>query len=88
MTVVSHCSYANACVVHVNQPLSVWCFILVIPGFSILAFNFGILAFWPIQHPLSVVDFGSLFFKGQTISMLICDIKLSCKYTEHHTMTN
>ena len=45
MTVVGHRTYAYACVVHVNQPLSVRCFILVIPGFSIPTFNFCILAF-------------------------------------------
>ena len=45
MTVVGHCTYAYACVIHVNQPLSVRCFILVISGFSIPAFNFGIPAF-------------------------------------------
>ena len=48
MTVVGHDTYAYACVVRVNQPLSVQCFILVIPGFSISGFNFrnsGILAF-------------------------------------------
>ena len=45
---LGHRTYAYACVVHVNQPLSVQCFILVILGFSIPAFNFwysGIPAF-------------------------------------------
>ena len=52
MTVVGHhtyayaYAYAYACVIRVNQPLLVQCFILVILGFSIPAFNFGILAFW------------------------------------------
>ena len=46
MTVVGHCTtVAYACVVRVNQPLSVRCFILVNPGFSIPAFNSGILTF-------------------------------------------
>ena len=39
MTVVGHRTYA--CVVRVNEPLSVQGFILVIPGFSIPAFNFN-----------------------------------------------
>ena len=39
VTVAGHC-HAYACVVRVNQPLLVQCFILVIPGFSISAFNF------------------------------------------------
>ena len=41
MTVVGHPTYAYkyACVIRMNQPLSVRCFILVIPGFSFPAFR-------------------------------------------------
>ena len=39
MTVVGHRTYAYACVVGVNQPLSARCFILVIPGLSIPPFR-------------------------------------------------
>ena len=47
VTDVGHCTYAYACVVRVNQPLLVQCFILVIPGFSIPAFILRhFTAFW------------------------------------------
>ena len=40
VTAVGHRTYAYACAVRVNQPLLFRCFILVIPSFSIPAFNF------------------------------------------------
>ena len=45
MTVVGHRTYAYACVVRVNQALSVRCITLVIPDFSIPAFSAK-----PIKH--------------------------------------
>ena len=56
VTAVGHRTYAHACAVCVNQPLLVRCFILVIPGFSIPAFNFrcsGVPAFWLLVTPIS-----------------------------------
>ena len=52
---MGHRTSASACVVRVNQPLSVRCFILVIPGFSIRACNSGILTF---SNTPGVLDFG------------------------------
>ena len=56
VTDVGHCTYAYACIVRVNQPLLVRCFILAIPGFSIPAFNFrhsSVPAFWLLVTPIS-----------------------------------
>ena len=47
---IKHRTYAYACVVRVNQPLSVHCFILVIPAFGIRAFNCRHSSF--LQHPV------------------------------------
>ena len=66
VTDVGHCTYAYACIIRVNQPLLVRCFILAILGFSIPAFNFrhssfqfpafqrsDVPAFWLLVTPIS-----------------------------------
>ena len=76
MTVVGHCTYAYACVVRVNRPLSVRCFILFILGFSIPAFNFqhfGILAFSNTHQNLLRLNVGiDLFYHQKQNSHIIC----------------